>query len=104
MVKLSQIQAGELLDLLQTIHQGVAVDEELSGGLGHIQVVLKELVDGEEGLLIQRINGVLLEDFRQENLAQSSGQLVNQAADSQVLIVHDALFRVKEFITQLHNS
>ena len=66
-VELPQIQAGELLDLLQTIDQSIAVDKELSGGLGDIQVVLKELVDGEQSLLIQGVDGVLLEDLGQED-------------------------------------
>ena len=45
-VKLTQVKAGELLDLLKTVHQRISVDEELAGGLGDVQVVLKELVDG----------------------------------------------------------
>ena len=58
-VELPQVQAGELLDLFQAVDQGVAVDEELPGRLGDVQVVLKELVDGEERLLIQGVDGVL---------------------------------------------
>ena len=54
MLKLAEIQAGQLADLLQAVHQGIAVDEELTGGLGHIQVVLEELVDGEQSLLIAK--------------------------------------------------
>ena len=81
MVELPQVQAGELLDLLQAVDQGVSVDEQLPGGLGDVQVVLEELVDGEQRLLIQRVDGVLLEDLAQEDLAQGGGQLVDQAAD-----------------------
>ena len=51
MIKLAQIQAGQLLDLFQAVHQGVAVDKELPGGLGNVQVVLKELIDGEQRFL-----------------------------------------------------
>ena len=61
MVKLPQIQAGELLDLFQAVHQGVTVDKQLAGSLRYIQIVLKELIDGKQCLLIQRIDGVLLE-------------------------------------------
>ena len=35
-VELPQIQAGELLDLFQTVHQGVPVDKELTGSLRHV--------------------------------------------------------------------
>ena len=93
MIELTEIQSGDLLDLLQTIHQSIPVDKQLSGSLGNIQVVLKELVDGEQGFLIQGIDGVLLKHLRQEDLAQGGGQLINQAAQAQVLIVDDALFR-----------
>ena len=84
MVKLTQIQAGELLDFLQAVDQGVTVNEQFPGSLGHVQIVLKELIDGEQGLLIQRIDGVLLEDLGQEDLTQGGGQLIDQAADTQV--------------------
>ena len=70
MVKLAQIQAGELLDLLQTVDQGISVDEQLPGSLGNVQVVLKELIDGKQSLLIQAVDGILLEHFAQEDLAQ----------------------------------
>ena len=69
-VKLPQVQAGELLDLLQPVHQGIAVDEQLPGSLGHVQVVFKELVDGEQSLLVQSVDGVLLKDLLEEHLAQ----------------------------------
>ena len=36
MVKLAQVQAGKLLDLLQTVHQGVTVDKQLTGGFRNI--------------------------------------------------------------------
>ena len=59
-VKQAQIQPGKLLDLLQTVHQSVSVDKQLTGGFGHIQVVFKKLIDGEQGFLIQAVNGVVL--------------------------------------------
>ena len=94
-VELPQVQAGELFDLLQPIDQGVPVDEQLSGRLGHVQVVLEELVDGEQRLLIQRVDRILLKDFLQEHLAQGGGQLIDQAADTQVLIVDDVALGVE---------
>lgn len=72
-VEFPQIQTRQLLDLLQTVHQGVAVDEQLPRRLRHVQVVLEELVNGEQRLLIQRVDGVLLEHLLQEHLAQGGG-------------------------------
>ena len=87
---------GELLDLLQTVDQRVSVDEQLAGGLGDVQVVLKELVDGEQRLLIERVDGVLLEHLGQEDLAECRRQLIDQAADAKVFIVDDGLFGVED--------
>ena len=39
-IEFPQIQAGELLDLFQTVNQGVTVDEQLPGGFGYVQIVL----------------------------------------------------------------
>ena len=76
MVKLAQIQTGKLLDLLQAVHQGVPVDEQLTGGFRNVQVVFKEFIDGKEGLLIQSVNGALFEHFCQVNVAKGGGQLI----------------------------
>ena len=62
-VELPQVQAGELFDLLQPVHQGVPVDEELPGGLGDVQVVLKETMDGKQGFLVQGVDGIFLEEI-----------------------------------------
>ena len=71
------------------------MDEQLPSGLGDVQVVLKELVDGEQRLLIQRIDGVLLEHLLQKHLAQGGGQLIDQAADAQILVVDDIALGVE---------
>ena len=76
MVKLPQVQTGQLLDLLKTVDQGVAVYEQLPGSFGNIQVVLKELVDGEQRLMIQAVDGILLEHLGQEDLTQGGRQLI----------------------------
>ena len=72
------------------------MDKELSSRLGYIQVVLKKLVDGEQRLLIQCINGILLEYFLQEHLTQGHWQLIDQAADAQVVIIDDGALRLKD--------
>ena len=101
MVKLAQVQAGELLDLLQPVHQGITVDKQLTGSFRNVQIVLKELVDGEESFLIQRIDGILLEYLGQENAAQGGRQLIDQAADTQIFIVDDAALGVKHLPTSM---
>ena len=94
-VKLPQVQSGELFDLLQPVDQGVPVDKQLARRLRNVQVVLKELVDGEQGLLVQGVDGVLLKHLLKEHLAQGGGQLVDQPADTQILVIDDALLRVE---------
>ena len=96
MVEFPQIQAGQLFDFLETVDQRVSMYEQLSGGLGNVEVVFKELVDGEQGLLVEGIDGILLEDLGQEDLAQGRGQLIDQAADTEIFIVDDVLLGVED--------
>ena len=72
-IELPQIQTGELLDLLQPVNQGIAVYEQLSGSFRYIQIVFKELLDGEQSLLIQALDGTLLEYFLEEHFTQVVG-------------------------------
>ena len=72
------------------------MDKQLPGRLGHVQIVLKELIDGEQRLLIQGVDGILLENLLQEHLAQGGGQLIDQPADAQILIVDDIALGVKD--------
>ncbi|MPM26155.1 hypothetical protein SDC9_72656 [bioreactor metagenome] len=53
-------------------------------------------MDGEQRLLVQRVNGILLEDLLQEHLAQCGGKLIDQTADAEVFIVDDVFLRVKD--------
>ena len=73
MIELPQIQAGELLNFLQTVYQGIPVNKQLPRSFRNVQVVFKKFVDCKQSLLIQGIDGVLLEDLRQENLTQVVG-------------------------------
>ena len=82
-VKLPEIQTGELLDLLETVDERISVDEQLSRRFGEDEVVLEELVDRKERLLVERVDGVLLEDLLQEHFAQCRRQLINEAADAE---------------------
>ena len=57
-VELPQIQPRQLLDLLQPVHQRVAVDKQLAGGLGDVEVVLEEFVDCRQCFLIQSLKWI----------------------------------------------
>ena len=50
-----KIQSRALLQLIQTVYQGVSVDIQLSGSLRNIQAVLEKLIDGGQRLLVKVI-------------------------------------------------
>ena len=87
-VKFAQIQPGKLLDFLKAIYQGISVDKELSGRFGNVQIVFKELIDSVESFLIEGIDGVLLEYLIEIHLAKSGGQLIDKAADAEVIVMN----------------
>ena len=95
-VKLAQVQAGDLFYLLKPVHQGVAVDVQLAACLRYVQVVLKELVYRLQRVRIQGLDGVLLEDLGEEHLAQGGRQLVDDAANAEILVVDDGLLSVED--------
>ena len=90
-IKFPQIQPGELLDLLQAVDQRVAVHIQLARGLGDVEVILKKLVDRLKRILIERLDRVLLEDLVEEHLAQRGRELIDDAAQAEVLIIDDRL-------------
>ena len=65
------------------------MDKKLPGRLRHIEIVLKELIDGKQSLLIQSINGILFKYLLEKHLTHRGGQLVNEPSNPQVLIVND---------------
>ena len=99
-VEFAQVEPGQLLDLVQAVNQRVAVYEQLSGGLGHVQAVLEELLDSEQGLVIEGLNGVLLENFLEEGLAQSGREVVDKSCDTEVVVAYDVLVGV-EYLSYL---
>ena len=70
--------------------------EQLARRFREDKVVLEELVDRKERLLVERVDGVLLEDLLQEHLAQRRRQLVDEAADAEILVADDVLLRVED--------
>ena len=71
------------------------MDEQLPGRLRDVQVIFKEFVDGEQRLLIEGVDGILLEHLGQEDLAERRRQLIDEPPDAQVFIVDDGLLRVE---------
>ena len=71
------------------------MDEQLSGGLGHIQAVLEKFIDRGQCLFIEIIRAFAAKDLTNEHLAQRNGQLIDQAADSQ-LTVRDNISLIEE--------
>ena len=66
---------------------------KLSGGLGYIQAVLKELVDGNQSLLVEIIRGLAAEDLLNEHLAQRDRKLIDQTAYSKRAVSNNVLLR-----------
>ena len=102
-VELTQVKACELLDLLKAIDQSVSVNKQLAAGFGNVEVVFKELLNGEEGLLVEVFDGALLEYLAQEHLAKGGGQLIDKTGNAEVLIADDGLFGV-EYLADLKSN
>ena len=81
----AKIQSGTLLEFIQTIYQSITMNIKLSGCLGYIQAVLKELVDCDQSLLIKVIRGLAAENLLDKHLAQRDRKLIDQTADSREL-------------------
>ena len=79
------------------------MDKQAAAGLRHIQVVLEEALDGEQGLLIQALDAALLEHLTQEHLAHGGGQLIDQACNAQIIVADDLLFGV-EHLAHFHGD
>ena len=69
--------------------------EQLTRGLGYVQVVLEELLNREQRLLIERVDRTLAEYLGQEHLTQRDRQLIDQTANAQILEADDVLLGVK---------
>ncbi len=102
-IKLPEVEACELLDFFKPVNEGVSVNKELSRCFGNIEVVLKELLDGEEGFVIEGINGSLLEYLFEEHLAQSGGELIDKAGNTEVIIGNDCPLGIK-YLTDLEGN
>ena len=71
------------------------MNKQFSRGFRNIQVIFKEPMNRKQCLLIQRIDGALLEHLFQKRLAKSGRQLINQARDPQIVIADNGPLRIK---------
>ena len=69
--------------------------EQFTRGLGNVQVVFKEGLNGHERFAVKRLQAPLLENFLQEHLAKGGRQLINQTADTEVFVIDDVFFGFK---------
>ena len=95
MLKLTQIKAGHLADLIKTVDQGVAVYEKLTRGFGNVEVVLKECLNGLQRFAVERLEAAALEYLLQKHFAKCGGQLIDQAANAKIFVADDVLFVLK---------
>lgn len=67
--KAPQIKTGPLLDLLQTIDQGIPVHMKLTGSFCNIQIVLKKAVYRKRRLFVKAIGNFLTKNLRKKAFA-----------------------------------
>ena len=103
MVKFAQIETGELADLFKTVYERIPVYEELPGGLGDVQIVFEEALDGHERFAVEGIQTAVFEDFLEEHFAQRGRKLIDQSADTEVFVADDVLFGV-EYLADLQSD
>lgn len=72
--------------VFETVHQSISVYIKLSGGLGEIQVIFKEGTDGDQGFFVNRIQSFLFEDLVDKHFTYGNRKLVDQSADSKLVI------------------
>lgn len=71
------------------------MDKELAGGLGDVEVVLKETLNGEQSLLIEAVYRAALEHLAHEHIAQGRGKLIDKSCDAEIVVADYGLFGVE---------
>ena len=99
-LKYAKVEACGLFQLIQTVYQSIPVDIELSGGLGHVQIVLKELIDGGESLIIKLVGIASVKDLLDEHLAKRYGKLIDESAYAEGAVGYD-LALLKEYLAHV---
>ena len=94
-VELTKVKTCELVNLFKTVDQRISVNEELTGGFGNVEIILKELLYCEERFVVKCVDRATLEDLTQEHFAKSCGKLVNKACYTEVVVADNLLLRVE---------
>ena len=94
-LKFTQVKSCHLADLVQTVNERITVYEELTGGFGNVEVVLKERLNGLQRFTVERLEATALEYLLQKHFAKCGGQLIDQTANAEILIADDVLFVLK---------
>ena len=95
MVELTEVESGHLLYLVQAVNKSITVNKELSRGLGDIEVILKERLNGDQGLAVECLYRSALESLLEIHLAQRCRQLIDKSADAEILVAENGLFDVE---------
>ena len=82
-IEFAEIKTRQLLDLVKTVNESVSVNEHLSGGFGHVQIIGKEALNGGKRFSVERLDGAFLENFIEEHFAKSGGKLIDESADTE---------------------
>ena len=83
------IEAVLFFQFFKPVNQSVAVDVELTGGLGQVEVVVEEGADDIQRFLVKGIQGFRLQDLVHKDLADVFGELVDQPADAEMCVPGD---------------
>ena len=94
-IKLADIQPGQLLDLVQAVDQGIAVEIEISGALCNAKTRVQKGMDGVQGLIINIRQVEPVEMIVQIFFTGLDRQLIDQFAKPQILRPVDVLRRRK---------
>ena len=70
---------------------------ELTGCLGHIQVIFKKFIDCGQCFLIERIRQIFAEDFGHKHFAQRNRELIDQTANAEVVVRYHVFVCVENF-------
>ncbi len=79
------------------------MNEEFARGLRNIEVVLEEALDGEEGFLIEALEGTALKYFLEEHFAEGCRQLIDKSSDAEIVVANDGLLRIED-LTDLESD
>ena len=62
-LELAEIKSRQLADLFKTVNQRISMNEELTGGLGNVEIIFKEALNRHKCFTVKRFKTALLENF-----------------------------------------